>query len=513
MEERMKSKLGLFDAVIFAIGNMIGAGIFALSGLTLRMAGTGALLSFLLTSTAAMFTGLSYAELNSITAKAGGGYSIINDTMHGIFGFLAGRRFRFGYTASAVLYSLSFARHFRLIYRANVIVVAVALIILFYIINFFGAESSSKAETVVVLTKLFALSLFIALSLRNFTPEALGGLTIDVIKIVGASSLVFIAFQGFDMISTMGEELRDATRTIPRAMVISIIIVTTIYELVLLGILSAVPLDVIMHMSPEELETIVVQAAYTKRGRAMEIIMITGAVVSAISAYNAAIFAASRVGYAMGRDGILPPSFGRIHPKTRVPHISLTFSTATAISLAMLMYFLGDKAISTMGYLSSLIFMAAFSLVNVSLIVHRRVYPNVRRPFKVPLYPVTPILAILFLILFSSVMVRIDVVAATIFVVFTIGVIFYYYLGYEGARSLRDVIYITLRDIAMVTFKMKSRPKEVIRSVSPEEALRKFLEEIDGAGAGIRTRDRGICSPALYQAELPRLVKRTDLGL
>ena len=491
--EEMKPKLGLFDAVIFAIGNMIGAGIFALSGLTLRMAGTGALIAFLLTSFAAMLTGLSYAELNSITAKAGGGYSIVNDTMHGIFGFLAGRRLRFGYTASAVLYALSFARHLSLIYKANVVIIAIALIILFYIINFFGAESSSKAEAVVVITKLSALSLFIGLSLREFSPEELGKITVNVMQILAASSLIFIAFQGFDMISTMGEELRDATRTIPKAMIISILIVTTIYELVLIGIISAVSLERIFHMTPEELETIVVQAAYTKRGKAMRVVMITGAVVSAISAYNAAIFAASRVGYAMGRDGILPLSFGRVHPKTRSPHVSLTFATSSAIFLALLMYFLGDKAIETMGYLSSLIFMSAFTLVNLSLIVHRRVYPNVRRPFKVPLYPLTPLLAIAFLALFSILMIRFDLLSATIFIVFTLGVILYYYVGYENARSLRDVRYITMRDLALVTFKIPKK-KEVFEEVEPEEALRYFFESLE-PGPGFEPGTSGSAVP------------------
>ncbi len=476
--EEMKQRLGLFDAVIFAIGNMIGAGIFALSGLTLRIAGVGALLAFLLASFSAMFTGLSYAELNSISAKAGGGYSIVNDTVHGLLGSLAGRRLRFGYTASAVLYALSFARHLRLIYKTNVIVVAIALILLFYIINFFGAESSSQAEKIVVLTKLTALFVFISLSLTKMPPKDLGNLTINVIKIFSASSLIFIAFQGFDMVSTMGEEMRDATRNIPRAMIISIVIVTLIYELVLLGILASVSLSTIMHMSEEQLETIVVQAAATERGRTVEILMITGAVVSAISAYNAAIFAASRVSFAMGRDGILPISFSRLHPKTRSPHVSLSFSTATAIFLAIFASYLGEKIIATMGFLSSLIFVMAFSLVNISLIVHRRVYVNVYRPFKVPLYPLTPLLGLLFLMLFAIQMIRLEPFGATIFLLFTLVIILYYYLGYENARSLRDICYITRRDLGMLLFKSHRPKRRRERKRSYEESIKAFFESI-----------------------------------
>ena len=291
--------LHLFDATTLGIGAMIGAGIFDLTGIAAGEAGPAALLAFALNGLVTLLTALSYAELASVYPKSGGGYSFIVKAFPGPAGFASGWMLWFCYIIACALYALGFGSYFW-----------------GFIQSYFPSISNLvfNSET--------------AANFTPFLPNGAGGVVI-------AMGLTFIAFEGYDLIATVAEEIKAPEKTIPRATLISL-----------------------------------------------------GGLISTISALNATILASSRVAFSMSRDKMLPRSLSKIHAQRRTPHIAIGVAGAIIIVMALLF------PIQVIGSAASVMFLLTFALVNLSLIALRRKFPELKGGFRVPLYPATPIAAI-----------------------------------------------------------------------------------------------------------------------
>ncbi|MEJ2506805.1 MAG: APC family permease, partial [Ignavibacteriaceae bacterium] len=403
--------LGLFDATMIGVGAMIGAGIFVLTGLAAGEAGPASILSFALNGLVTLITAFAYAELASAVPRAGGGYSFVRMAFPGATGFIAGWMLWFAYTVACSLYALGFGGYFwefflkyfpglaesihSVLRQHSVVLVVTAIIASFFIwLNMRGAEVTGKTENVLTLSKIAILSVFIFFGLsqifgeptqsfKHFTPFFPKGFS----GVFVAMGLTFIAFEGYDLIATVAEEIKSPERNIPRATFIALGITIIIYLLILFVSLGAIN---VAEPSWEFLgrfkETAIVRAAEAFMPAFGVGLIVFGGLLSTMSALNATVMAASRVAFSMGRDLWLPPKMSKIHTTRRTPYVAVFVTGFILIIMAVTL------PIEAVGSAASLIFLLTFAMVNLSLIALRRKYPEIPRKYRVPLYPYLPIL-------------------------------------------------------------------------------------------------------------------------
>jgi amino acid transporter len=410
------AKLGLLDATMVGMGAMIGAGIFVLTGLAADIAGPAAILVFALNGVVTVLTGISYAELASAIPKSGGGYVFVREVFSGPTSFLMGWMLSFAYMIAGALYALGFSSNFVEfvhLYWAGLptgpvwhILYALIVVGLFALLNAVSTEASGGAETIVTIIKIIILLIF-----AGFGAFAVQGGNFDPffskdnssVALLQAMGLTFIAFEGYDLIATVTEEVKNPRENIPKAIFISLIATVAIYLLVVwvaIGTLGAEKLG-------QAGETGIAEAATSfmptipllGEGAAL---IVFGAVFSTISALNAVVIASSRVVFAMGRENQLPDPLGQISANFGTPLAAVIVSAAVMLISVVLL------PIEQVGRVSSLFFLVSFVVVNWSVIRLRNRRPNMTRPFEMPLYPAIPLLAIVLNLVLAYFLLRDD---------------------------------------------------------------------------------------------------------
>ena len=415
VEVTFSRELGLFDASMIGIGAMIGAGIFILTGIAAGEAGPASVLAFGLNGLVTLLTALTYAELASAYPEAGGGYSFIKKAFPGPVGFVSGWMLWFSYTVACSLYAMGFASYFwefimrYLPFISNaafglmgenlpLTLITVIICVGFISINMRGVALTGNVENIITIGKIAILLVFILYglkvffdvpteSLRGFTPFLPKGFT----GVVIAMGLTFIAFEGYDLIATLAEEIKEPEKNIPRATFMCLAVVVSIYLLIVVVCIGAIrPEDgsTSWEFLGKYQETAIVKAAEHFMPFFGIALIIFGGLLSTTSALNATILASSRVAFSMGRAKMLPRSISRIHPTSRTPHIAI-FVTGVLVVLMAVTF-----PIHVVGSAASLTFLLTFALVNFSLIALRRRYPEIKGPFRIPLYPYLPIAAL-----------------------------------------------------------------------------------------------------------------------
>jgi len=401
------ASLGLLDATMIGIGAMIGAGIFVLTGLAAETAGPAALVVFGLNGGVTLFTALSYAELASAIPRNGGGYAYVRETFSGAISFVMGWTRWFTYMAAGALYALGFSSNFIEFVHIYVpsapalpVVYALAVVVVFVALNALSTEAAGGAETVVTVLKIAILAVFVGFGvLAVDTGEFSPAFPVDggAMAVLPAMGLTFIAFQGYDLIATVTEEVENPRRNIPRAIFLSLGVTVVVYLLVVFVAIGTMGADQLGAAG----ETAVAQAAegfmptFPVIGTGAALITF-GAVFSTVSALNAVIIGSSRVAFAMGRERQLPLRLGQLHPRFGTPFVAIVASSALMLLSVVVV------PIRVVGNLASLFSLLGFIVVNVAVIRLRRQKPNLSRPFSIPFYPVPPILGILLNLLLGA---------------------------------------------------------------------------------------------------------------
>jgi amino acid transporter len=406
--------LGLFDATMIGVGAMIGAGIFVLTGIAAGESGPASLLAFALNGVVTLLTAFAYAELASAIPRAGGGYSFVRMAFPGALGFTAGWMLWFAYTVACSLYALGFAGYFWEFFHKYMpsltaslfavtgqhipILIITLLIGLFFIrLNIRGTEVTGQAENALTLAKLAVLGIFVVYGLRKvfgapepamenfspFFPFGAGG-------VIVAMGLTFIAFEGYDLIATVAEEIKEPEKNIPRATFIALAVTVTMYMLILFVALGAVSTGdgPSWQFLGAYKETAIVRAAEDFMPAFGVALIVFGGLLSTMSALNATVLASSRVAFSMARDNWLPKEMSKIHPERRTPGVAIMVTGVILLAMALTL------PIEAVGSAASLIFLLTFALVNLSVIALRRKAPEIPRSYRVPFYPLTPILGI-----------------------------------------------------------------------------------------------------------------------
>ncbi len=384
IETELSRDLGLPTALAIGVGTMIAAGIFTLSGLAVRNVGSGAIVAFLLAAMVALFTALTYCEYVSIYPQSGEGYLYARKTFPAPVAYFVGWALILGYTSSCAFYIASLSSYFFEFIWATPFqaLSGVVVLILLTLLNIKGTRESGSFQVIITVSKVLLLIWFIFGGLPQVNMELLAErFNADVAKIGSTAAMVFITFFGFSAIAASAGEVKNPVKTIPRAIFIAMGIVTLLYTLVVMVMVAA--------GLSEYSEAAMGVAARQFLGPIGGMVIVAGAIFSMLSASNASIMAGSRVTLSMSQLKHLPEEFGIINPQTRTPVIAVTLIGG------MILIFVISLPLEDLAHFADTVLLLVLIIVNGGLIYHRRKFPNIERPFRVPLVPLLPALGIL----------------------------------------------------------------------------------------------------------------------
>lgn len=372
----LKRSLGLVECTLMGVGVMLGAGIYALVGQAAMLAGNAVWLSFFLASLVAGCTGLSYAELSSFIPKAGGEYYYTSRALGSLMAFLVSWLLMVGIAIAASAVALGFAGYLGALTASNPIWSASLLVAASACLLIYGIQQTAWVAAICTALEVIGLAVVIAVGLPNLgTVDYFATAPAGVSGIMSAGALVFFAYIGFEEIVQLAEETHDATRNIPRALLLSIAITTVLYVLVAIAAVSV--------MGWEQLgssESPLADVAAVALGRRAFVGLSIIALFSTANTVLILIMSAARLLYGMAEDGKMPQCLAAIHETRQSPYMATLAIAAVSVAIIVAL-----KNIAVVANLTNFALLAAFVLINVVVVVLRYREPNTHRPFRVPI--------------------------------------------------------------------------------------------------------------------------------
>ena len=383
---KFSRRLGLVGATNIGLGAMLGGGIYVISGTAAGIIGPALVVAYLVTGILAMFTAINYAEIASSIPKQGGGYTFAHDTLGGLPAFLTGWFLMIGNIVACGLYALAVAYTLAVFIPDGtqyVAMIALAIIAVTFVTNTISVKSVSGVLGILNIAQAIILFSFVAIGLLYIEPANLMPFFAEnagLPAFMATVSFIYISFVGFELVTSVSEEIKDPARNVPRAIFLTVAIGTGVYIAASLVIVGVVPFtqvadtftpiaDVFEVMIPGGL-----------------IVGLAGMAASNYAALNATFLAGARIVYSMGRDRFLPKSFDSVSKKlkTPIPALILVFILVSLFALSADVVLVAQLAV--FGYL------IAQAIVNFSVIILRRKGLSVPGTFKTPLFPIFPIL-------------------------------------------------------------------------------------------------------------------------
>ncbi len=370
---KLKRSIGLWSAVAINVGAIIGGGIFVVTGITAGYAGSAMVISIIVAGVIAFLTASNFAKLTAWQPVEGSVYEFGRQLVSPYAGFLAGWMWIVSNTFTGAAVALGFAYYLNSAFPSLPSSVTAALIVLVFTgLNLLGAKESASVNNILVAIKLVVLAFFalfgsLHLNLDNFAPF----IPISTGVLYGAF-FIFFAYGGFARAAVVAEEVVDAKRNVPRAMLYSLAISMTIYVLVGLiavGLVGAGGLAA--SASP-------LSSAIGSTGSSLAVqIVVVGGLVATASVLLTSILGVSRMAFSMARRGDLPSGMAHIHERFLTPSRAILL---TGVLMALLVLFVDLKpvvAISTFALLFyySTTNLAAYKLKNGGSIWTQKVLP------------------------------------------------------------------------------------------------------------------------------------------
>lgn len=386
--------IGPFSATMLGVGAMVGAGIFVLSGSAAGLAGPAVILAFIFNGIAAFAIGACYAELASTMPRAGGSYYWVKQTLGRPAGFAVGWISLYANAVASALYALGFGSFMvALLQRLGLVlpeimnlIFALFLSVTVTYVQFRGIKDLRAIENIVTLTKIFLLLVLVAggASILLTKPEPLGAFSPfapnGLQGVLLAMAVLFVAFEGFEVITRTGEEIINPERNIPRAIFASIFLVVILY-LCVSFILIAVVTGTSGEASWEYLGVLGELGMATAAVQLLpsgDIIFYVAGIASTASAMIAATFSAIRVSFALGRGGDLSSRLATLHPTHNSPYV------ASLLCGAIVIFMVISLPLHEVAGAASQMFALLFTIVCFSCWRLRITQPTLKRPYKAP---------------------------------------------------------------------------------------------------------------------------------
>jgi amino acid transporter len=383
LAKQRQEKLGLKELVAMGVGGMVGGGIFSVLGLSVNLAGHAAPIAFALGGVVAMLTGWSYIRLGLSYHSDGGSFTYLEHAFsHPNIAGIGGWLLLAGYVGTLSLYGYTFG-----VYGSAVLgdsgassamphVLASGVLLTFLGVNLYGVKASGESEDVLVLIKVLILSLFAIVGILYVRSDHLlpvfntGG-----IGMLMGAALIFVAYEGFELIPNATNEMRNAQHHLGPATMISILVTTFIYILV--------SLVAVGNLLPEEInrykEYALAVAAKPFLGQAGFLLIGLGALLSTASAINATLFSTARLGFVMSQEKAVPKLFSHKERTNDIPFVSLITITAVAL------LFVNTMDLTIISSFASSTFLLVFASINLAAFRLRR---------KIGIHPIPPLLAL-----------------------------------------------------------------------------------------------------------------------
>lgn len=486
--------LGAFQLMLFGIGCVIGTGIFVLTAAGAQKAGPGLMLAFAVAGLICIVAALCYSEIASMIPVAGSAYTYTYATMGEFLAWTVGWALVLEYAVAASAVSVGWSGYLQgtilneffgfqlpawlaagplalggapggLI---NLPALVIALLVTWLLM--IGTTESARVNAVLVLIKVSALTAFIILTLPKaemanfnpFLPAGIFGGFGSGVGAIGAAATIFFAYVGFDAVSTAAEETKNPQRNVPIGLIGSLLFCTIFYMLVAAGAVGSIGGQPIMGPNgipfPAGSEQLAIQCAMPQYAEMLvcsnealahvlrQIGFSTVGNMLGIAAFVALpsvililLFGQTRIGFVMSRDGLLPESWSKVHPKWKTPYV-ITAITGVAVAIAAAFLPVGQLAdIANAGTLY------AFMMVAIAVMILRKTNPGAKRPFRTPaLWLIGPATIagciFLFLNLPTAAMMVLPIWGA-------FGIILYYFYGYRTSHVGKGLIEVHEDDL------------------------------------------------------------------
>jgi amino acid transporter len=306
------SQIGLLAAISIGVGGMIGAGIFSILGVVARISGAAMPLSFALGAVVAGFAAYSYAALGKTFPSVGGAVTfLVRGYGPGVFSGSLNDFQYLSYVITIALYATGFAAYAVTFVDLPAKVCAVGIVIVFTAVNFIGARTVGRAESLIVTLKVAILMLFIAAAFITLPAGGLARVSParwpGPLSILSAAGVLFVGYEGFGLITNAAANMAKPRQELPRAIYASVAFVAVVYVLVAIGVVTNVPIRTLTSLGDSALAV----AARPSLGQAGFRLVAIAALLSTASAVNATLFGATNVAYQVSKNGSLPPPFSR----------------------------------------------------------------------------------------------------------------------------------------------------------------------------------------------------------
>ncbi len=407
----LERRLSTFTLTMFGVGATVGTGVFFVLQEAVPEAGPGVILSFILAGVAAGLSAICYAELASAIPVSGSTYSFTYHSMGELMAMVIAACLLLEYGVSTAAVAVGWSGYFNELtdnlfgfalpealsyspvpYEDNttglINLPAVVLVFMCMVLLMRGASESALVNNVMVIIKLAVLLMFVVIGLTAFEGDRFGDFLPHGMSGVGlAAGTIFFSFIGLDAVSTAGEEVKDPQKAIPRALMGALAIVITIYVLVAIAGVGSQPIEEFSSKEQESAGLAVILENITGSS-VPATLLAAGAVISIFSVTLVTMYGQTRILFAMGRDRMIPDRFAAVNPRTLTP----TFNTiVVGIVVALIAGFVPSDYLWDTVSIGTLM---AFSVVALGVLILRRTAPDLPRPFKVPGYPVTPVITI-----------------------------------------------------------------------------------------------------------------------
>lgn len=409
-QTEFKREIGVFGGISIIGGIMIGSGIFYLGSYVLQRTGMNsglALICWVIAGVVSLVAGLCYAELGTAMPKAGGRVIYLNEAFHPVVGFMAGfTDWLIGGPGSIAAVSIALMNVSKSFFNMDDFGIKIAAIILIIgatIYNLVGVRVASTVQSLSMVAKLVPIAIVMLVALF------VGKVTLDLsiesasvysnqnnVSIVSMIAIAIVAalwaYEGWSNLNTVAEEIKNPKKNLPIAIIIGIGGVTVLYTLFNFAIMKVLPHEKIVEMINNNDLYLGTVVAKTVLGNAGGVIVSIGMIFAMFGTMNGMVLAQPRMYYAMAEEGHFFKSFKKLHPKYKVPTIPIIVQCIFSVVLVLLRNL---DQLTNLVVISGMIFNV---LVILALPILRHKYPDIERPYKVWLYPLSVIIVSLIFI-------------------------------------------------------------------------------------------------------------------